>query len=141
MATLKPIWFQAVVWTKYAYISKIKTARTKVLELTALTIEAHRSYDAALWDEFCGIARGADLTIEELLVGNGYTDVRDFVLFQELPPGDHPFHDGGCTALLVPGECAEGSPIVGQTWDMNQDAMDYLVIVHRRPDDDPEIPL
>lgn len=108
--------------------------RRDALACAARTAPAHRDYDALIWEEFCGIARGAELSVEELLVGNGLTDMRDFALFcapwvDHAPPGD----TGECSALLVPSACAgETGPVVAQTWDMNAEALDYMVVVHRK---------
>jgi len=114
-------------------------SRRSILDLVALTVPAHQQFDADVWAEFEGIARGADLRIEELLVGNGYTDFRDFVLLEGRGTGEGGGdHLGECSALLVPGGLADGQPIVGQTWDMNADAGPFLVVVHRKPSDAPE---
>ena len=114
-------------------------SREQALAIAGRTAEAHRRFDPPVWEEFHGIARGAGLTIEELLIGNGFTDFRDFALFESGAP-DEPVDDhlGECTAFLVPGVRADGHPIVGQTWDMNFDARHYLVVVRRKPDDAPE---
>ena len=44
-------------------------------------LEAHQDYDQAIWDEFDGIARAAGLSHVELLIANGLTDLRDYLLF------------------------------------------------------------
>ena len=114
-------------------------SRDGVLELARSTIEAHQQFEPAIWEEFQGIARAADLTVEELLIENGYTDFRDFVLFgNDKFKGTVPDHLGECSAFLAPAERIGAHPIVGQTWDMNADAAEFCMIVHRRPDDAPE---
>ena len=114
-------------------------SRQDVLALAGRTAAAHEQFCPPIWEEFCGIARGADLTVEELLIENGLTDFRDFVLFQNPAfEGEPPGHLGECTAFLVPGRLADGHPIVGQTWDMDATAQRFLVVVHRKPDDAPE---
>lgn len=114
-------------------------SREDVLALAGQTVEAHGQFSPAIWAEFCGIARGAGLSVEELLIGNGFTDFRDFVLFDsEALRGGPVEPPGECTAFLVPAECADGAPIVGQTWDMDAEAREFLVLVHRKPDDAPE---
>ena len=106
--------------------------RDDALAMAAATASAHESYDADIWAEFAGIARGAGLTIEELLIGNGFTDLRDFALFA----GDE--HLDECSALLAGPGRTGGCPIAGQTWDMNTDARPFVRFVHRRPDRGPE---
>jgi len=115
-----------------------EVSRRSVLESVGRTVAAHESFDPAIWSEFCGIARAADLAVEELLIGNGYTDLRDIVLFEG--PADAPSeHTGECSAFLVPADAArDHRPIVGQTWDMTESARPFLVLVHRKPIDAPE---
>ena len=115
--------------------------RCEALACAARAATAHREYDDLIWEEFAGIAGGAGLRLEELLVGNGLTDMRDFALFcspagpAQVPPGD----SGECSAVLVPSVCSgESGPIVAQTWDMNVDACDYIVIVRRKVSGVPE---
>lgn len=114
--------------------------RDAVLEHAGTVLEAHEAYDAGIWREFDGIARGAGLTPEELLVANGLTDLQDFVLVQnpKIKP-THPQHvETGCSAFVAGRANTPGKPIVGQTWDMNYDAVHYVVLVRRKPDNAPE---
>ena len=114
--------------------------RCDALACAARTVTAHREYDELIWEEFAGIARGAGLRPEELLVGNGLTDMRDFALLCTFGP-DHPSpgDTGECSALLVPPVCSgEAGAVVAQTWDMNVDARDYIVVVHRKVSGVPE---
>ena len=114
-------------------------SRRGLLELVDSTTAAHQTYDAAIWAEFTGIVRAAHLTVPELLVANGLTDLRDFVLFDQPGPRTRSrAHTGECSAFLVPERMADGHPLVGQTWDMHSDAMDFTVIVRRKPDNGPE---
>jgi isopenicillin-N N-acyltransferase-like protein len=116
-----------------------RVTRHDILEAAATTRTAHESYDASIWAEFQGIARAAGLTIDELLVGNGLTDLRDLILFENRNLAAAPqAHYDECTAFIVPPSCADADrTISGQTWDMHADAMDYMVMVRRRPDDGP----
>jgi len=114
-------------------------AREDLPALVGRCVDAHRRFDEAVWAEFAGIARGAGLTIEELLIGNGLTDVRDYVLFAEREPvGEAGGHTGECSAFLVSAAAAGGGPIVGQTWDMHADARPFVLLVRRKPDGAPE---
>jgi len=113
-------------------------SREDILDAARRTVQAHQAHAPAIWAEFAGIARAANLTVEELLIGNGYTDFRDFVLLDGKATEAGAAHDGECSAFLAPGECVDGQPVVGQTWDMNADAGEFCVFVHRKPDDAPE---
>ena len=113
-------------------------SRDDMLGLAGGTVEAHQRLCPAIWEEFEGIARAANLSVAELLIGNGFTDFRDFVLLQNPAlRGQVTEGLGECTAFLAPAGVADGHPIVGQTWDMNAHARDFLVLVRRRPDDAP----
>lgn len=118
-------------------------SRQDVLALARQTVEVHRRYCPPIWEEFSAIARAANLSVEELLIGNGYTDFRDYSLVAAGAAGatgaaDRPV-PGECSAFAVPAALAAGGlPIVGQTWDMNADARPFLVLLRRRPDDGPE---
>jgi hypothetical protein len=115
----------------------------EVIALAERLIDAHRSYDVPLWQEFRGIARGAGISEARLLVGNGLTDVRDLVLMEGLRrSGDGPPHTrgtdvGGCTSFGATAEATGVAPIAGQTWDMHPDARHFLVVVRRGPDNGP----
>ena len=109
------------------------------LEIARGAIGAHQRYDSGIWEEFAGIARGSGRALDELLITNGLTDMQDLVLFDKAAASQaFEVHVDECTALLVPGECGGGQPLLCQTWDMHAEASDYLVIVRRKPDDGPE---
>ncbi len=122
--------------------------RVDVLRAAEQVLGAHRQYDDAVWQEFEGIARGADLGLPELLVANGLTDLRDLVLMADgTSAGPRKLGNAGapgggdtgeCTSFACSAETCDGSPIIGQTWDMHPDAREYLVVVRRRPNDTPE---
>jgi isopenicillin-N N-acyltransferase-like protein len=68
-------------------------------------------------DELLGIAEGAALGAEQILVLNHYTDLRDAAGVRgEADPG-------GCTAVYANGD--EG-PVLGQTWDMHGSALPFV---------------
>jgi isopenicillin-N N-acyltransferase-like protein len=113
--------------------------REAALAVAERCIPAHRDFAPAVWDEFAGIAEGAGLAEPELLIGNGLTDLRDLVLFENQSlRGRCQAHMDECSAIVAPSEASgEPGPIVAQTWDMHADAIDYLAVVRRRPDDAP----
>lgn len=114
-------------------------SRDHAVAMARKTLEAHREYEPNIWEEFCGIAEGAGLKEEELIVCNGLTDLRDYVLFENRARDERSeFDDGECSTFLVPADVTGAAPIVGQTWDMHADAIDYIVVVRRKPDDAPE---
>ncbi len=120
--------------------------RGDILATAEGLLDSHRGYDRELWDEFCGIARGANVSEAELMVVNGLTDIRDLVLLRNLDPrGDakrtaeerNRRDSGECTSFGASAEACGGHPIIGQTWDMHPDARDFLLVVRREPSDAP----
>lgn len=72
-------------------------------------------FDQPLAEELSGIADGAKLPLEELIVLNNYTDFRDIFI-----------PDEGCSVVYV----NHDRPIAGQTWDMHRSAKNYACCLH-----------
>ncbi len=94
-------------------------------------------FSPSLSAELLGIARGAGVTPEQIVILNHYTDLRDVPrsvldepVLADMPkePGDDP---GGCTSIYVPGE--GGGPVLGQTWDMHGTALPFVRLMRIRP--------
>jgi isopenicillin-N N-acyltransferase-like protein len=80
-------------------------------------------------DEMEGIARGSGLTIEQVVVLNGLTDLRDALSWWR---GGELF--GGCTAIVAQSDSTRaGRLLCGQTWDLGTDNMPYVLAVRRKP--------
>ncbi len=77
-------------------------------------------YDADLWEEFQGIAQGADVSETDLLILNHYTDLRDLGLAKEAL-------EEGCTILHAR---YDDEVLVGQTWDMHATAGPYVMMMY-----------
>jgi isopenicillin-N N-acyltransferase like protein len=95
-----------------------------VLALARHHLPILEKFDRALFDELCGIARGAGVTPEHIVVANHYTDLRDLRLADLARlEGKDP---GGCSALFL----NEGKHrILGQTWDMHGSAEPYALLI------------
>lgn len=94
-----------------------------VLALAERHLPVLERFSPALFEELCGIARGAGLSPAHLVVVNHYTDLRDLSR-RHLAAG--PDAEGGCSVLFVP--TPEG-PVLGQTWDMHGSATDYVMLL------------
>ncbi|HTR52109.1 MAG TPA: C45 family peptidase [Kofleriaceae bacterium] len=85
-------------------------------------------YDAALFAELCGIAEGAAVTPEEIVVANHYTDLRDLdpdpKTWRPAPESDA--DPGGCSVIFA--ETASGR-VLAQTWDMHATAIPYVMLL------------
>lgn len=107
-----------------------RPTRAQCLDAAARCLPAHAAYDPEGFAEFQGIAEGAGIAPELLLIGNGYTDYKDLLGLGRT--------DEECTAFWVRPEAAGGRTLCGQTWDMHATAEPFAVLVHRRPARGPE---
>lgn len=89
-----------------------------LLELANRHLPLLNDFDPTLAEELAGIGRGADISLEKLVVLNHYTDLRDLSLAH--------LDDGGCSVVYSPGE---DGPLLGQTWDMHGSATDYVLLM------------
>ncbi|GAG15547.1 unnamed protein product, partial [marine sediment metagenome] len=102
-----------------------------VLGFCESTLVAHQRFAPAVYEEFRGIAEGAEIGLDRLMMCNGLTDVIDVF-------GAGPDAPAGCTAwLAAPEATADGFVLAGQTWDMHPWAEPFVVAFRRRPDDAP----
>ncbi|MEZ4452790.1 MAG: C45 family peptidase [Nannocystaceae bacterium] len=89
--------------------------------------------------ELLGVARGAAIAPEAIVVLNHYTDLRDLtpaILAAEGGGSSTPGRDldaGGCTAIYIPGVPGVKPPVLGQTWDMHASAAPYVRLLRVRP--------
>jgi len=90
-------------------------------------------WDAHGYEELAATARSAAVPLLDLYAVSNLTDVRD-IASRDRHVGDE---DEGCTAFMVP-ERSTTPLILGQTWDLNRGDIEYVVGIHRLPDDAPE---
>jgi isopenicillin-N N-acyltransferase-like protein len=99
-------------------------------------------YHAGLYEELLGIAEGAAVSPEQIVVANHYTDLRDLdpdpASWTPAPTRDAPDVSGhagqgadslggdGCSVLWA--ETATGR-ILAQTWDMHATAIPYVMVL------------
>ena len=89
--------------------------------ISHLTRLAHEQFDVTkdfcpeICEELNGIAQGSDLTVEDIVILNNYTDFRDIQLPEE-----------GCSTIHKKNEKVN---VVGQTWDMHSSAKDYACVI------------
>lgn len=107
-----------------------------LLAAGAACLAAARAFDPVGHAEHLGISEGAGIDPVLLFAAANMTDVRDVIIL----PGDPlVVEDEGCTAtLLPPAITATGTAMQGQTWDLNGPDVDYVIALHRLPDDGPE---
>ncbi len=112
----------------------------RILEVGKESFGLFEAWDPAGHSELVGIAEGAGVDPERLFTTTNMTDMRDAVLLAAASgPPLSPVPDEGCSSLMVPaGHTAAGRPLVGQTWDLNPPDVEYIVAIHRKPDEGPE---
>jgi isopenicillin-N N-acyltransferase like protein len=115
--------------------------REQVLAAARAHLPVLEAYDAGLYQELLGIAEGAKVTPEEIVVSNHYTDLRDLdpdpANWVPAPTADAPeaarggkgaegLGGDGCSVLWAQ---AEAGRILAQTWDMHASAIPYVMLL------------
>ena len=96
-------------------LAKNPKLKLKLKELALEQFAATEKFSPALAHELSGMAKGAGLELEDLVVLNNYTDFRDI----QLP-------DEGCSTIHIQNN---SQAISGQTWDMHGSAKKYLCLI------------
>jgi isopenicillin-N N-acyltransferase like protein len=111
--------------------------RDDALAIAAACIPDHERYYPSGMDELRGIAHASGLSLEEILILNGFTDFLDTIQSTSSIAPHTPARDG-CTAFIAsPPSTADGQAYIGQTWDMNREATPYIYMLRARPQDAP----
>ncbi len=95
----------------------------RIADLALQQWMASEVFDRDLTMELQGICDGSNMSREEIVVLNNYTDFRDIQL-----------DDQGCSVVYA----NYGAPIAGQTWDMHGTARDYVCCI-KVPDSSGEL--
>ena len=113
-----------------------RSGSADLFEAGANCLAQVQAFDPDGYAEHQGIAEGADIDPVRLFTTANMTDIRDIIIL----PGDPPvLEDEGCTAaLLPPDRTLNGRSLQGQTWDLNGPDVEYVVAVHRLPEEGPE---
>jgi isopenicillin-N N-acyltransferase-like protein len=119
--------------------------RDQVMVAARAHLPVLERYDAALYAELLGIAEGAAVAPEMIVVANHYTDLRDLdpdpASWRAAPTHDDPHATGstagasglggdGCSVIFA--DTVTGR-LVAQTWDMHATAIPYVMAL-RIPD-------
>ncbi|WMD18129.1 C45 family peptidase [Achromobacter seleniivolatilans] len=111
-------------------------ARTELIAHFAREIE---NFAPHYLEEMRGIAAGADVPFEDIVMINARTEVvakarAEKKKAAELEPGD------GCTgALILPTRSANGNLIHGQNWDWRAECAETAIVLRVRNDNGPDI--
>lgn len=103
------------------------------------SLAVYKEWDHDGYREHIAIAEGARVDAVALYACSNMTDIRDVLLYQDHAQTTLNTDDEGCTALILPKNLSADNMIIGaQTWDLNPGDVDYIVAVHRIPDEGPE---
>ncbi len=96
-------------------LSKNSNLKNFIPSLAQEQMDSSRKYCPSLFEEMEGIAEGAQLSLEDIVILNNYTDFRDIEMPEE-----------ACSTV---GFHSENGHISGQTWDMHQSAKSYICLI------------
>lgn len=95
-------------------------SESEVLNLAEKHLPLLKSFDNDLYEELLGIAHGASISPELVVIINHYTDMRDI----RKNPSTEDL--GGCSVIFSP---SRTGPLLGQTWDVHGSAMEHVFIL------------
>ncbi len=96
-------------------------------------VDAHRAYDARLFEEMAAMAEAAGISVAQAIIVGGYTDFIDTV---RSAAGGRAFEDT-CTTVITPDALSEGAGFLAQTWDMNATATPHVFMLDVAVDGSP----
>jgi isopenicillin-N N-acyltransferase like protein len=121
-------------------------APADVFAAAAAHLPVLERYHRGLYDELVGIAEGAAVSPEQIVVANHYTDLRDLdpdpATWRPAPTHDDPAAAGRATAGAHSDGCSvvwSDTPtgrILAQTWDMHATAIPYVMLLRVPASDD-----
>ncbi|WP_412023836.1 C45 family autoproteolytic acyltransferase/hydolase [Burkholderia cepacia] len=102
--------------------------------------QAIGAFQPAYLDEMRGIAAGADVAFDDIVLVNARTEVLAKARAEHALPADANAEDeDGCTGVLVlPSRSATGKLIHAQNWDWKADCIDTGIVLRVHNDDGPD---
>lgn len=105
-----------------------RSSRHEILGAAEAMVEPHRRYAPDVHAEVEAMAGAAGVSVPELIVLGGFTDVVDVIR--------SPVGEDDCTAILMPAGFADAA-YLAQTWDMHDTAAPFIVLLRIEPEDGP----
>lgn len=105
-----------------------RRSRHEIVDVAASTVAAHARYAPDVHDEVEGMAEGAGVSVPELILLGGFTDMVDVLRLSTA--------EDDCTAVLVPPSHGDAG-YLAQTWDMHDTAGQYIVMLRIEPETGP----
>jgi isopenicillin-N N-acyltransferase-like protein len=96
------------------------------------------AYDANYLDEMRGIADGAGVTLEEIIIVNCRTEM--MFGYEELDAAQSAKDDGDCTGLVIlPQRSGTGGLLHAHNWDWREECIDSGIVLRIRRSDGPDV--
>ncbi|WP_321945563.1 C45 family peptidase [Paraburkholderia sp. J10-1] len=114
------------------YSEASQTALIRSLE------QAIGEFQPAYLDEMRGIAAGADVPFEDIVMINARTEVLAKARADKTTPADAEDEDGCTGVLVLPSRSANGRLIHAQNWDWKADCVDTGIVLRVRNDEGPD---
>ena len=100
--------------------------------------QAIGEFQPAYLDEMRGIAAGADVPFEDIVMINARTEVLAKARAEKATPADAEDEDGCTGVLVLPSRSANGQLIHAQNWDWKADCVDTGIVLRVRSDEGPD---
>ncbi|MEM5315329.1 C45 family peptidase [Paraburkholderia sp. JHI869] len=100
--------------------------------------QAIGEFQPAYLDEMRGIAAGADVPFEDIVMINARTEVLAKARVEKTTPADAEDEDGCTGVLVLPSRSANGQLIHAQNWDWKADCVDTGIVLRVRNDEGPD---
>jgi len=112
-------------------------SKAALIQEFAREIEA---FGAHYIEEMAGIADGAGVALEDIVMVNARTEViAKAKLIKSQPVGETEEIDDGCTgAIILPERSANGALIHGQNWDWKAECAETAIVLRVRREDGPD---
>jgi isopenicillin-N N-acyltransferase like protein len=100
--------------------------------------QAIGEFQPAYLEEMRGIAAGADVPYEDIVMINARTEVLAKARVEQATPADAEDEDGCTGVLVLPSRSATGQLIHAQNWDWKADCVDTGIVLRVHNDDGPD---
>ncbi len=128
------------------YASQLDALEASVAARASLIGEFRRTiadFDEAYLDEMRGIADGADLPLDSIIVINARTEIVAKARLLARKPVDEAHEErmaDGCTgAIILPERTARGGVIQGQNWDWHPECVHTAIVLRIKRNDGPDV--
>ncbi len=122
------------------YCESLKTLglkRSEILDLAKSFLPSIKDWAPDLIEEMKGIAKGALVTLEEIVLINSRTELLQLA---ERKSNFEDTNSDGCTgAFIMPKLSSTGEVIHGQNWDWKEECIDNSIVVRILRDDGPDV--